>query len=250
MKVQGKIAIVTGGARDLGRAISVKLAAEGAKVCVNYFDNEQDAKDTLDIISKAGGEAIMVQGDMTKAADVQRLVGETVKAFGEQIDILVNVVGGIVGRKTITEQDEKWYDFLMDVNMRSCWLCTREVVPHMANGGSIVNFSSLAARDGGGPGASMYATAKAAVMTFTRAMAKELGPQNIRCNALCPETIATSFHDRFNTPENRERMRQGYPLRREGTAQEVADLVCFLASSESSYLTGTNIDINGGSFFS
>lgn len=250
MKVQGKIAIVTGGARDLGRAISVKLAAEGAKVCVNYFDNEQDAKDTLDIISKAGGEAIMVQGDMTKAADVQRLVGETVKAFGEQIDILVNVVGGIVGRKTITEQDEKWYDFLMDVNMRSCWLCTREVVPHMSNGGSIVNFSSLAARDGGGPGASMYATAKAAVMTFTRSMAKELGPQNIRCNALCPGTIATSFHDRFNTPENRERMRQGYPLRREGTAQEVAELVCFLASSESSYLTGTNIDINGGSFFS
>lgn len=250
MKVQGKVAIVTGGARDLGRAISVKLAAEGAKVCVNYFDNEQDAKDTLDIIRQAGGEAIMVQGDMTKAAEVQRLVGETVKAFGEQIDILVNVVGGIVGRKTITEQDEKWYDFLMDVNMRSCWLCTREVVPHMAKGGSIVNFSSLAARDGGGPGASMYATAKAAVMTFTRAMAKELGPQNIRCNALCPGTIATSFHDRFNTPENRERMRQGYPLRREGTAQEVAELVCFLASSESSYLTGTNIDINGGSFFS
>ena len=251
MKVQGKIAIVTGGARDLGRAISVKLAAEGAKVCVNYFDNEQDAKDTLDIISKAGGEAIMVQGDMTKAADVQRLVGETVKAFGEQIDILVNVVGGIVGRKTITEQDEKWYDFLMDVNMRSCWLCTREVVPHMANGGSIVNFSSLAARDGGGPGASMYATAKAAVMTFTRAMAKELGPQNIRCNALCPGTIATSFHDRFNTPENRERMRQGYPLRREGTAQEVADALTSAGLEvDSVEEVQTNIDINGGSFFS
>lgn len=250
MKVQGKVAIVTGGARDLGRAISVKLAAEGAKVCVNYFDNEDDAKETLDIITNAGGEAIIVQGDMTKADDVKRLVGETVKAFGEKIDILVNVVGGIVGRKKITEQDEKWYDFLMDVNMRSCWLCTREVVPYMGDGASIVNFSSLAARDGGGPGASMYATAKAAVMTFTRAMAKELGPQGIRCNALCPGTIATSFHDRFNTPENRERMKQGYPLRREGTAQEVADLVCYLASSESSYLTGTNIDINGGSFFS
>ena len=202
------------------------------------------------MITNAGGEAIIVQGDMTKADDVKRLVGETVKAFGEKIDILVNVVGGIVGRKKITEQDEKWYDFLMDVNMRSCWLCTREVVPYMGDGASIVNFSSLAARDGGGPGASMYATAKAAVMTFTRAMAKELGPQGIRCNALCPGTIATSFHDRFNTPENRERMKQGYPLRREGTAQEVADLVCYLASSESSYLTGTNIDINGGSFFS
>ena len=250
MKVQGKVAIVTGGARDLGRAISVKLAAEGAKVCVNYFDNEGDAKETLEMITNAGGEAIIVQGDMTKADDVKRLVGGTVKAFGEKIDILVNVVGGIVGRKKITEQDEKWYDFLMDVNMRSCWLCTREVVPYMGDGASIVNFSSLAARDGGGPGASMYATAKAAVMTFTRAMAKELGPQGIRCNALCPGTIATSFHDRFNTPENRERMKQGYPLRREGTAQEVADLVCYLASSESSYLTGTNIDINGGSFFS
>ncbi len=250
MKVQGKVAIVTGGARDLGRAISVKLAAEGAKVCVNYFDNEGDAKETLEMITNAGGEAIIVQGDMTKADDVKRLVGETVKAFGEKIDILVNVVGGIVGRKKITDQDEKWYDFLMDVNMRSCWLCTREVVPYMGDGASIVNFSSLAARDGGGPGASMYATAKAAVMTFTRAMAKELGPQGIRCNALCPGTIATSFHDRFNTPENRERMKQGYPLRREGTAQEVADLVCYLASSESSYLTGTNIDINGGSFFS
>lgn len=250
MKVQGKVAIVTGGARDLGRAISVKLAAEGAKVCVNYYDNEDDAMETLALITNAGGEAIIVQGDMTKADDVKRLVGETVKAFGEKIDILVNVVGGIVGRKKITEQDEKWYDFLMDVNMRSCWLCTREVVPFMGDGASIVNFSSLAARDGGGPGASMYATAKAAVMTFTRAMAKELGPQGIRCNALCPGTIATSFHDRFNTPENRERMKQGYPLRREGTAQEVADLVCYLASSESSYLTGTNIDINGGSFFS
>ena len=250
MKVQGKVAIVTGGARDLGRAISVKLAAEGAKVCVNYFDNEGDAKETLEMITNAGGEAIIVQGDMTKADDVKRLVGETVKALGEKIEILVNVVGGIVGRKKITEQDEKWYDFLMDVNMRSCWLCTREVVPYMGDGASIVNFSSLAARDGGGPGASMYATAKAAVMTFTRAMAKELGPQGIRCNALCPGTIATSFHDRFNTPENRERMKQGYPLRREGTAQEVADLVCYLASSESSYLTGTNIDINGGSFFS
>jgi 3-oxoacyl-[acyl-carrier protein] reductase len=153
MKVQGKVAIVTGGARDLGRAISVKLAAEGAKVCVNYFDNEGDAKETLEMITNAGGEAIIVQGDMTKADDVKRLVGETVKAFGEKIDILVNVVGGIVGRKKITEQDEKWYDFLMDVNMRSCWLCTREVVPYMGDGASIVNFSSLAARDGGGPGA-------------------------------------------------------------------------------------------------
>ena len=174
MKLTGKVAVVTGGARDLGRAISVKLALEGAKVCLNYFDNPDDAAQTLGMIKADGGEAIAVQGDMTKADDVKKLFAEAGKAFGGKVDILVNVVGGIVGRKQITEQDEKWYDFLMDVNMRSVFLCTREVVPMMPEGGSIVNFSSQAARDGGGPGASMYAAAKAAVMCHTRAMAKEL----------------------------------------------------------------------------
>ena len=197
-----------------------------------------------------GGESIIVQGDMTKAADVKRIVEEAVKAFGNEIHVLVNVVGGIVGRKKITEQDEDWYNFLMDVNMKSCWLCTREVVPFMPKGSSIVNFSSLAARDGGGPGASMYATAKGAVAVFTRSMAKELGPDGIRVNAVAPGTIATSFHDRFNTPENRERMKGIYPLRREGDAGDVADLVLFLACDDSDYITGTNIDINGGIFFS
>jgi 3-oxoacyl-[acyl-carrier protein] reductase len=249
-KLENKVAIVTGGARDLGRAVSVKMAEAGAKVVINYFDNEQDAIDTQAIIAQMGGESIIVQGDMTKAADVKRIVEEAVKAFGNEIHVLVNVVGGIVGRKKITEQDEDWYNFLMDVNMKSCWLCTREVVPFMPKGSSIVNFSSLAARDGGGPGASMYATAKGAVAVFTRSMAKELGPDGIRVNAVAPGTIATSFHDRFNTPENRERMKGIYPLRREGDAGDVADLVLFLACDDSDYITGTNIDINGGIFFS
>ena len=249
-KLENKVAIVTGGARDLGRAVSVKMAEAGAKVVINYFDNEQDAIDTQAIIAQMGGESIIVQGDMTKAADVKRIVEEAVKAFGNEIHVLVNVVGGIVGRKKITEQDEDWYNVLMDVNMKSCWLCTREVVPFMPKGGSIVNFSSLAARDGGGPGASMYATAKGAVAVFTRSMAKELGPDGIRVNAVAPGTIATSFHDRFNTPENRERMKGIYPLRREGDAGDVADLVLFLACDDSDYITGTNIDINGGIFFS
>ena len=250
MKLKSRVAVVTGGARDLGRAISVKLASEGANVVINYYDNEADALETLKQVQDAGSKGIIVQGDMTKAIDVKRVFDEAIKAFGTEIHILVNVVGGIVGRKTITEQDEDWYNFLMDVNMKSCWLCTREVVPYMTAGSSIVNFSSLAARDGGGPGASLYATAKGAVMTFTRSMAKELGPKGIRVNALAPGTIATSFHDRFNTPENRERMKGVYPLRREGDAGDVADLVIFLACAESDYLTGTNIDINGGMSFS
>ena len=246
MNLKGKVAIVTGGARDLGRAISVRFAQEGAKVVVNYFDNPEDAQETLKMIEAAGSEGIIIQGDMTKAADVKRLFDTAVEKFGNEIHALVNVVGGIVGRKTITEQDEAWYDFLMDVNMRSVFLCTREAVPYMVSGSTIVNFSSLAARDGGGPGASMYATAKGAVMTFTRSMAKELGPKGIRVNSLAPGTIATSFHDRFNTPENRERLKATYALRREGEAKEVADLVIYLSSDQSSYITGTNIDINGG----
>ncbi|MBR4851230.1 MAG: glucose 1-dehydrogenase [Tidjanibacter sp.] len=250
MKLEGKVAIVTGGARDLGRAVSVKLAAEGAKVCLNYFDNPEDAAETVKMIEAEGGQAIAVQGDMTKAADVKNLFEKAVEAFGPAVHVLVNVVGGIVGRKLIVEQDEAWYDFLMDVNMRSVFLCTREVVPLMTEGGSIVNFSSQAARDGGGPGASMYATAKAAVMCHTRSMAKELGPQGIRVNALAPGMINTSFHDRFTKPEARENLHRTAPLRREGNAMEIADLVCFLACEESSYITGASIDINGGVLFS
>lgn len=250
MKLKDKIAVVTGGVRDLGREISLKLVKEGAKVVVNYFDSEEDAAETKRLIEEAGGVAVFVQGDMTKEEDVKKLFAAAKETFGSKLDVLVNVVGGLVGRKKIVEQDLDWYNFLMDVNMKSCFLCTREAVPMMGRGASIVNFSSQAARDGGGPGASMYATAKGAVMTFTRSMAKELGPDGIRVNALAPGMIATSFHDRFSTPEGRKNVAAGTPLRREGIAHEVADLVAYLASDDSSFITGTNIDINGGTYYS
>lgn len=250
MKLANKVAIVTGGVRDLGREISLRLAKEGAKVVINYFDSKEDADETKRLIVEAGCQAVFVQGDMTKEADVKKLFSAAKEAYGEKLDILVNVVGGLVGRKKIVEQDLDWYNFLMDVNMKSCFLCTREAVPMMGKGASIINFSSQAARDGGGPGASLYATSKGAVMTFTRSMAKELGPEGIRVNALSPGMIATSFHDRFSTPEGRKNVAAGTPLRREGVAYEVADLVTYLASEESSFITGTNIDINGGTYFS
>jgi len=250
MKLKDRTIIVTGGSRDIGRAISVKLAKEGAKVVANYFDNEDDARETCAIIEAFGGSVIAVQGDMTKKADVNRMIEETTSFFGSEIHGLVNVVGGLVGRKLVTEMDEAFWDFLMDVNMKSCFLATQAVVPHMPEGSAIVNFSSQAARDGGGPGASAYATAKGAVMTFTRSMAKELGPKGIRVNALAPGMINTSFHDRFTKDEVREKVALGTPLRREGRADEVADLVTYLLSSESSFVTGTNIDIGGGLYFS
>ena len=138
----------------------------------------------------------------------------------------------------------------MRLNVSSAFLTCKAVVPHMGDGGSIINFASQAGRDGGGPGASAYATSKGAVMTFTRAMAKELGPSNIRVNCVCPGMISTTFHDTFTKDEVRANVAAGTPLRREGQAGEVADLVAYLASSESSFITGASLDINGGTYYS
>ncbi len=250
MNLEGKVAVVTGGARDIGRAVSVKLAKEGAKVVVNYFDNESDAADTVNMIKSAGGEAIAVYADATKLADIAGLAKATTDAFGNKVDILVNVAGGLFARKAVDAIDEDFYNLLMDVNFKSAVFVTKAFKPLMGKGGSIINFASQAARDGGGPGASLYAASKGAVMTFTRGMAKEFGPDGIRVNSLCPGMIATKFHDDFTKDEVRTKVAAGTPLRREGNAEEVADLVAYLASDESSFLSGNNVDINGGLAFS
>ncbi len=249
MRLTGKVAVVTGGSRDIGRAIALKLAKEGAKVCINYCHDESKAAETLEMIREAGGTASAVKADVTKEQEVQAMFKAVADAWG-RIDVLVNNAGGIMGRKAIQDQDENWYNSLMDLNFKSCWLCTREVLKYMGRGGSIVNISSQAARDGGGPGSSIYACGKAAMLCHTRAMAKELGPQGIRVNAICPGMINTYFHDTFTKPEGREALHRSAPLRREGEAPEVADLACYLASDESSYITGNGIDINGGCLFS
>ena len=248
--LEGKVAIVAGGARDIGRAVSEKLAAAGAKVVINYFKNRDDAQATLEAIEAAGGEAIIVPGDMTKQSDVEKLVSEARKAYGDSIDVLVNVVGGLVARTPLAEMDEEFFEMIMKLNVTSTFLTMKNAVPFMGDGGSVINFASLAGRDGGGPGASAYATSKGAVMTFTRAMAKELGPQNIRVNCVCPGMINTTFHDTFTKDAVRTNVAGATPLRREGTASEVADLVGYLASDESSFLTGMSVDINGGLAFS
>lgn len=250
MKLRGKIALVTGGARDIGHAVSVKLAREGAKVALNYYASEEQAQATVNAIKEAGGEAIAIGGDMTKQEDVDRLVAETVAAFGDRIDILVNVTGGLVARKTLEEADLEFFEFVQKLNFTSTFMVTKAVVPFMGDRGSIVNFSSQAGRDGGGPGAWAYAASKGAVITFTRGLAKELGPKNIRVNALCPGMIATTFHDVFTKDQVRTHVAAGTPLRREGQASEVADAVAYLASDESSFMTGVNLDVNGGLVFS
>jgi 3-oxoacyl-[acyl-carrier protein] reductase len=248
--LKGKVAVVTGGSRDIGRAISLRLAEEGVKVCINYCHNEAKAQETLDMIRREGGEAMLYKADVTRTEEVKAMLAAAAEAYGGKIDILVNNAGGIMGRKGIEEQDEQWYYKVLDLNFKSCWLCTKEVLPYMGKGSSIINISSQAARDGGGPGSSIYACGKAAMLCHTRAMAKELGPRGIRVNAVCPGMINTYFHDTFTAPEGREALHRSAPLRREGEAAEVAGLVCFLAGDDAGYVTGTGVDINGGCLFS
>lgn len=248
--LKGKVAVVTGGARDIGRAISVGLAKEGAKVVVNYHSSEAGAKETVEEIKALGGDAIAVQADVSKLEDIQKLKAETVAAFGDSVDILVNNAGGLFARKTLQELDEDFYDLVMNVNFKGTVFTMQAFEPLMGTGGSIVNISSQAARDGGGGGSSLYASSKGAVTTFTRSMSKELGPKGIRVNALCPGLIATKFHDDFTKDEIRKMVAGKTPLRREGSAEEVADLVVYLASDKSSFVNGSNFDINGGLAFS
>ena len=247
---KGKVAVVTGGGRDIGRAISIKLAKEGAKVVVNYYNSDAGAKETVDEIKSLGGEAIAVKADVSNLDQIKELKVKAIEAFGDNIDILVNNAGGLFARKTLQELDESFYNLVMDVNFKSTVFVMQAFEPLMGKGGSIINLSSLAARDGGGGGSSLYASSKGAVTTFTRGMAKELGPKGIRVNSLCPGMIATKFHDDFTKDEIRKVVAGKTPLRREGSADEVADLVVYLASDKSSFITGTNFDINGGLAFS
>ena len=246
----GKVAVVTGGARDIGRAISVCLAREGAKVVVNYYNSEAGAQETLNEIQSFGGEAIAVKADVSSMADIQNLKAKATEAYGDKVDILVNNAGGLFARRTLAEFDEAFYDLVMNVNFKSTVFIMQAFEPIMGEGGSIINLSSQAARDGGGGGSSLYASSKGAVTTFTRAMSKELGPKGIRVNAVCPGLIATKFHDDFTKDDIRKMVAGKTPLRREGGAEEVADLVVYLASEKSSFVNGANFDINGGLAFS
>ena len=250
MQFKDKVAIVTGGGRDIGREVSLKLAAAGAKVCINYANDQASANETLRQIQAAGGQAMVHRANAADAHAVAGLIAATQAAFGQRIDILVNVAGGMVARKPLADIDETFFHQVMDLNLKSVYLTTQAVAPHMGEGGAIVNFASLAGRDGGGPGAAIYATAKAAVMTFSRAMAKELGPRGIRVNALCCGMIATRFHDEFTKPEVRAAVANATPLRRQGRAEEAADAAIYLASDAASFINGANLDVNGGVFFS
>src|SRR5690606_13769957 len=200
------------------------------RVAINYNSGREAAEETLAAIKAAGGEAFLIQADVTDPAAVRAMVDEAGIAFDGRLDILINLAGGMVARKTLGEMDEAFFDQVMTLNLKSAFLVLKGALPFLGEGSAVVNVSSLAGRDGGGPGASVYATAKGAMMTWTRSMAKELGPQGIRVNAVCPGLIGTSFHDIFSKPEGRAATAGNTPLRREGHPDEVADSITYLAS--------------------
>lgn len=248
MTLNGKVAIVTGGGRDIGRACVVGLAKAGAMVAINYHASSEGADSAVAEIKAAGGDAFALQGDMTDPASVQALVDKTVATYGK-VDILVPVTGGIVARKTMAEMTLEHWNQVMDLNLTSVFLLVKAALPHMSGGGAIVTLASQAGRDGGGPGAIAYAASKGAVMTMTRGLAKELGP-NIRVNGVCPGMIDTDFHNIFTKPEVRTHVANVTPLKREGKSEDVSDLVVYLASDNAAFVTGACIDINGGMLFS
>jgi len=247
MSLKNKTAIVTGAGRDIGRACAERLAAEGANVALSFHASSAGADEAVAAIKAAGGNAIAVQADLTNPADAENLVKQTVDAFGG-VDILVNNSGGIVARKTIKEMDLEHWNHVMSLNTTSTFLMVKACLEHMKQG-TIVNIASQAGRDGGGPGSIPYASSKGAVMTMTRGLAKELGP-DIRVNAICPGMIDTDFHNIFTKPEVRTHVANASPVKREGVPEDIANLVYYLASDQSAFMTGANIDINGGMLYS
>ncbi|MEO9650233.1 MAG: SDR family oxidoreductase [Roseobacter sp.] len=249
MGLNGKTAIVTGGGRDIGRACALRLAQDGANVAINYHSSSEGAESAVAEITAAGGKAFALQGDMTDPADVAKLVAQTRSEFGEDIDVLVHVTGGLVARKTFADMDIDHWNSVMNLNVTSFFYLTKEAAPFMPEGSSIVSFASQAGRDGGGPGSIAYAASKGAVMTMTRGMAKEFGPK-IRVNSICPGMIDTDFHNTFTKDEVRKFVANAAPVKREGLPVDVANLTAFLASDQSAFMTGVCVDINGGILFS
>jgi 3-oxoacyl-[acyl-carrier protein] reductase len=244
----GKTAIVTGGGRDIGRACALALAASGADVVITYLSSQESAAAVVKEIEALGVRGFAIKADLTQQAAVDQTMALTLTEFGK-VDMLLHVSGGLIDRVKIAEMSDLHWQRVLDVNLTSLFMMTRACIPHMPTGSSIVTFSSLAGRDGGGPGAVAYATAKGAIMSFSRGLAKELGP-DIRVNSICPGMISTGFHDTFTKDEVRSKVAAATALKREGTSEEVAQLALFLASDASSYMTGNCIDINAGLNFS
>jgi 3-oxoacyl-[acyl-carrier protein] reductase len=247
-KLTGKNILITAGAQGIGEAISKHLIDSGANVAIHFFSSADTANELVEYAKSKGQKAIAISGDLTKEADANELVEQTIEALGG-LDSLINNAGSLVDRKMLNEMEAEFWHKVMDINLTSMMFVTRAASPHLAKNGksSIVNLASLAGRKGGHPGSLAYSTSKGAILTFTRALSAELGPQGTRVNAVAPGLIlGTSFHNTHTTKSSADETIKGIPIQQAGNADDVARAVEYLASEYDGFITGATLDINGG----
>ncbi len=249
--ITGKIALVTGGARDIGRAISLELARNGADVAVNYHQSRAEAETTVREVEKLGRGAAAIEADVTRKADIDRLVAQALRFGGGRIDILVNNAGGMVRRALLGELTEELIDEVLRLNFTSTLLMCQAVIPHMVKqgGGRVINISSIAGHNGGAPTTPHYGPAKAAVSDLARTLTKEFAGRGITVNTVAPGVIDNRLHKVHTAPEVFASLVKGIPIGRAGSNEDVAGAVAFLASPNASYITGEVIHVNGGLYF-
>jgi 3-oxoacyl-[acyl-carrier protein] reductase len=247
MDLTGKVALISGASSGIGAATAAVFADLGARVAIGYHRNQKGAEQVRESIAAAGGQAIALPADVREAAGIRALVEGASARFGP-IDILVNNAGSLVERMKIREITAEKWDNIMNLNLKSAMLCSQAVAPTMMErkSGAIVNIVSIAGRNGGGPGAGAYATAKGGLIAFTKALAKEMAPFGVRVNAVSPGVIDTPFHEVFSTPEMIRGFVAGIPMGRTGKSLECATVIAFLASEAASYMVGETVEVNGG----
>jgi 3-oxoacyl-[acyl-carrier protein] reductase len=241
-----KTAIITGGGRGIGRAITLALSQKKFKVVVTYVTQRDRCEQTAAEVDKLGGEALVIQADVTKRESVRQLISAAMEKFGT-VDVLVNNAGILQQKPFNTISDEEW-DTMLATNLKSVFLCSQEVMPVMVRqgGGSIINISSSGGQLGGML-AVHYAVSKAGVISLTRSLARVGASDGIRVNCVTPGLIETEMSQKeIHSEVGQQKIGKEIPLRRAGQVQEVATAVAFLASDEASYITGQSINVNGG----
>jgi 3-oxoacyl-[acyl-carrier protein] reductase len=247
-KLKGKNAFITGTSQGIGAAISKLLIEAGCNVCMHYFSSNEEPMRLKKIAEDKGQKAVCLQADLTNEQEAKKCVSEAVEAMGT-FDILVNNSGSLVKRSLVGNIEMDYWQKLIDINLTTMMLATREIIPHLnqTDGSSIVNVSSLAGRVGGHPGSLVYSMCKGAVLTWSRSLAKELAAQNIRVNSVAPGFIqGTAFHATHTTEDSARKTIEDIPLKRAGNPNDVARAVVFLASEYDGFITGETLDINGG----
>lgn len=247
-ELKGKRALITGASRGIGAATAVTLAREGvSEVVLHYGSYREGAEQTATAVRGAGASAEIVGADLTTDSGIAGFC-DTIR--GREFDILINNAGHLVQRAKLAEFTPEIYDRVMNLNVKSLYFVTQAVAPAMIakKSGVIVNLSSIAARNGGGPGATIYAAAKAAVATITKGVSKELAPHGIRVNAVSPGTVDNYFHEKYSNRDILNAVIAATPAGKLGTNEEVADVILFLCSDASRYIHGQTIEINGGMY--